>query len=109
MSTETIEAHDAHAEGGHAHPTDIQYVYVALFLGVLTAAEVSLYYVNPAFLVSALILGVLAVVKFATVAMWFMHLRFDSKIFRSFFTTGLVLALIVYPIMLTTFHFWSGG
>jgi hypothetical protein len=39
--------------------------------------------------------------------LWFMHLRFDSRMFRRLFTTGIVLALIVYTIVLTTFHVWT--
>ena len=116
MSIETIETVEPLGEGQihqphddtHAHPSDLQYVYIALFLGVVTAVEVLLYYYPPAFLLMALMLLALAVVKFATVAMFFMHLRFDSRVFRWFFCGGLVLALIVYPIVLTTFHFWWG-
>ncbi len=55
------------------------------------------------------LLIILAAVKFFLVGSYFMHLRFDNKIFRTFFTTGLILACFVYPIMLTTFHFWAGG
>ncbi|MEO7556750.1 MAG: cytochrome C oxidase subunit IV family protein [Acidimicrobiales bacterium] len=110
-TTEHPEAHaaaDPHEAGAHVHPSDLQYVYIAGFLAVLTAAEVSLYYVKLGFLLSALILAVLGVVKFATVAMFFMHLRFDSKIFRYFFVGGLCLAIGVYLILLTMFHFWTG-
>ncbi|MGI8661872.1 MAG: cytochrome C oxidase subunit IV family protein [Acidimicrobiales bacterium] len=114
-STETVEpaavasgGHDEDRVGGHVHPSDLQYVYIALFLAAITAVEVVLYYVKLDFLIGALLLGVLGVVKFATVAMFFMHLRFDSRIFRWFFCGGLALALIVYPILLTTFHFWWG-
>jgi cytochrome c oxidase subunit 4 len=46
-------------------------------------------------------------VKFGTVVLWFMHLRFDSRIFRRLFVAGLMLALFVYLVVLTTFHFWS--
>jgi len=110
-ATDHLDEHaaaDHHEAGAHAHPSDLQYVYIALFLAVVTAAEVGLYYVKLGFLLSALILAVLGVVKFATVAMFFMHLRFDSKIFRYFFVGGLCLAIGVYLIMLTTFHFWTG-
>jgi cytochrome c oxidase subunit 4 len=41
------------------------------------------------------------------VVLWFMHLRFDSRLFRRLFVTGIVLALFVYTIVLTTFHVWT--
>jgi cytochrome c oxidase subunit 4 len=96
--------HDEHAQG-HAHPSDFQYVMIALFLAVVTGAEVGLYYIEGLdFLVLAIALLVLMVVKFATVAAFFMHLRFDSKLFRWIFITGIVLATAVYLVLLSAFH-----
>ena len=46
------------------------------------------------------------VVKFYLVVTWFMHLRFDSKLFGRMFTAGLVLAVGVYLVTLTVFEFW---
>lgn len=109
MATDTtIEAPgDVHAKPGHAHPTDLTYVYVAAFLGAVTGAEILVSYVDffkqrfPLLLITLLSM---MIVKFATVAMFFMHLRFDSRIFRRFFLIGLVLATVVYVIVLSTFH-----
>ena len=98
----------AHAEHEHAHPGEGQYLLVALFLAIVTGAEVVLYYVRLDFRLYAPLLGVLAAVKFATVAMFFMHLRFDSRIFRWFFVTGIILAGTVYTIVLLTFHTFNG-
>ena len=53
------------------------------------------------------ILVVMAIVKFVVVVMFFMHLRFDSKLFRRFFVTGIVLALFCYVIVLSTFDIWN--
>jgi cytochrome c oxidase subunit 4 len=94
-----------HADHSHTHPTDGQYVLIALFLAVITGAEVGLYYIKSLdFILLASMLGVLMVIKFATVAAFFMHLRFDSKLFRRVFITGIVLATFVYTILLSTFH-----
>jgi cytochrome c oxidase subunit 4 len=49
------------------------------------------------------------VVKFWIVAAWFMHLRFDSKMFTRFFVSGIVLAISVYFIFRTVFEFWTEG
>jgi cytochrome c oxidase subunit 4 len=106
--TDTEVAH-AHTDGGHAHPSDLQYVYIAMFLAFVTAAEVGASYANLSSTVLIALLVPMMVVKFATVAAFFMHLRFDSKIFRYFFLTGICVATACYLIILTTFHFWSGG
>ncbi len=91
----------------HAHPSELEYIKVAIFLAVVTAAEVGVYYVEQLedFLVPIL-LG-FAVIKFVMVVLWFMHLRFDSRIFRRLFTIGILLALFCYLIVLTTFHVWT--
>jgi hypothetical protein len=47
------------------------------------------------------------IVKFAMVAAFFMHLRFDHKVFRTVFITGIVLATAVYMIVLFTFHVFA--
>lgn len=93
--------------GGHAHPSDLQYVYVALVLAAITAAEVGIYYARSLGALLVVILIALSIVKFAIVVLWFMHLRFDSKLFRRLFVTGIGLALFVYTIVLTTFHVWT--
>jgi len=46
-------------------------------------------------------------VKFTVVVAFFMHLRFDNRLFRRFFITGVCLALFVFTIVLTTFHVWT--
>jgi cytochrome c oxidase subunit IV len=108
MATLIEAVDDAHVEHEHAHPGEGVYLLVALFLAIVTGAEVVLYYVRLDFRLYAPLLGVLAAIKFATVAMFFMHLRFDSRVFRWFFVTGIVLAVTVYTIVLLTFHTFNG-
>jgi cytochrome c oxidase subunit 4 len=95
-----VAAHDEHA----GHPSEKQYVIVALILAVVTAVEVGLYYVELAKLPLVLALLVLATIKFAMVAMFFMHLKFDNRLFRRLFVVGIILALSVYTVVLLTFH-----
>jgi cytochrome c oxidase subunit 4 len=103
MPASHIEAH------GHQHPTDRQYVIVALILGVITALEVGTYFIEDAsttLLVATLI--PMMIVKFAIVCSYFMHLKYDNPLFRRVFVFGLVLAVIVYVgVMMTAFEFWS--
>ena len=91
------------ATQGHAHPGPREYVLVAVVLAIATAIEVGWYYLDvPHALFVALLLS-LAVLKFAIVALWFMHLRFDNRIFKRLFVTGVLLAMAVYLIVLTIF------
>ena len=90
-------AHDA-----HAHPTPSKYVGIALILAVVTAIEVALYYIDLTDkLLVALLLG-LAFIKFGMVAAYFMHLKFDGRLLRRLFVTGILLALGVYTVALVT-------
>jgi hypothetical protein len=49
------------------------------------------------------------IAKFAIVCGWFMHLRYDNPIFKRVFVFGLLLAVTVYLIVLTTMEFWSSS
>jgi cytochrome c oxidase subunit IV len=93
------EAQVAH----HEHPSAKEYIRIGVILAVLTALEVATYYVDigSALLVPTLL--VLAVVKFALVVMWFMHLRFDSPTYARFFVMGLAGAATLYLIVLISF------
>src|SRR5688500_15301313 len=85
------------------HPGPRQYVVIAVILAIITAAEVAIYYV-PAlddWLVPFLI--VFSVLKFILVSLYFMHLKFDSRIFRRLFVVGIVLAFVVFTIVLLLF------
>ncbi|MGH8992448.1 MAG: cytochrome C oxidase subunit IV family protein [Acidimicrobiia bacterium] len=94
---EAPAAHDA-----HAHPTPLKYVGIAAILAFVTAVEVGLYYLDmPDKVLVAMLLG-LAFIKFAMVAAYFMHLKFDGRLLRRLFVTGILLALGVYTIALLT-------
>ncbi|MGH2830127.1 MAG: cytochrome C oxidase subunit IV family protein [Actinomycetota bacterium] len=87
----------------HAHPGPWKYIQIATILAVITAAEVALYYINiPDGVLVTTLLGMSAL-KFAMVALYFMHLKFDAPIFKRLFLIGIVLAFTVYIIVLLTF------
>ncbi|WP_419551283.1 cytochrome C oxidase subunit IV family protein [Candidatus Poriferisodalis sp.] len=112
MSTATETApegvHDDHGEhDDHEHGlSDFGYIKVALLLAVLTAAEVMTYFVDfgPVEVPGLLIL---MVAKFWIVVAYFMHLRFDNKLFTWLFVGGLVLAVAVYAAFATSMVFWT--
>ena len=81
------------------------YVRIALILAAITALEVSTYYVDfgPFFMPSLMIM---MVIKFLMVVSYFMHLKFDNRLFSWLFYAGLILAITVYVIALSTFKFF---
>ncbi len=85
------------------HPGPRQYVGVAIILAVVTAVEVAIYYVEALSDLLVPFLLAFSAIKFALVALWFMHLRFDSRLFRRLFVTGIILALAVFAVVLVTF------
>ena len=85
------DAHTDHVE----HPEWPVYWKVGLFLTLITVGEVWAYYI-PSFVASKLFVPILLFmsgVKFATVVLFYMHLRYDHKLFRALFTGPLLIAM----------------
>lgn len=92
---ESSAGHTPHP-GEKPHPTWKQYKWVALILAAITIVEVWVYYI-PAFVASRLFvpfLLIMSAVKFAIVVMFYMHLRYDHKLFRVVFMGPLMIAII---------------
>ena len=105
MATEHATVHDEdHAD----HPSDVKYIQIALILGAITAAEVAASYIDIGKLFVPLLV-VCMIAKFGIVAGFFMHLRFDNPLFRRVFVFGLLLAVAVYIIVLTSMQYWDSG
>jgi len=101
--TDAVGTHDEHGL------TDKGYVIIALLLGAMTAAEVALSYLElPGWFFMTALLS-LMVIKFLTVVSFFMHLKFDNKLFSWLFYTGVSLAVFVYVVALFTFEFFDAG
>lgn len=108
MSDIETGAHESHhAPAPHVeHPSPKEYVRIGMILGVLTALEVATYYVDVGVLLVPTLFG-LAIVKFAIVVMWFMHLKFDSPTYARFFLMGLAGAATLYLIVLISFRVFT--
>jgi cytochrome c oxidase subunit 4 len=95
------------------HPSDAQYWKVGAILAVITGLEVSTYFITDdpySHELAPLLIGsllIMMVAKFITIGAYFMHLRFDNKLFRNVFVSGLILAVVVFVIVLTVFGFWT--
>lgn len=90
--------------GSTAHPTAGTYVAVALVLTVVTLVEFSILYVPGLAGAAVPILLILSAVKFALVALFYMHLRFDDPLYRRLFAGGLVLGILVAVSLGTLSH-----
>jgi len=89
----------------HDHPTPSQYWKIAGILAVLTAIEVSLFYIDRELglgALNAVMLISLSALKFIVVVGWFMHLRFEKSLLSRFFSAGFLLAFGCYLVVLAS-------
>jgi cytochrome c oxidase subunit 4 len=101
--TNPTAGHAQHAD--HAHPTWSTYKYVAMVLLVITIVEVWIYYI-PTFVASRFFIPtllILSAAKFVIVVMFYMHLKYDAKVFRALFTGPLLIAIIAIVSLLFLF------
>ena len=86
------------------HPSPKEYVRIAIILGLVTAAEVAIYYIDWVHDHGLLIplLFLFAALKFTLVVLWFMHLRFDSPVFSILFAGGLTLVAALLLVVLAS-------
>jgi cytochrome c oxidase subunit 4 len=87
----------------HPHPTAATYIRVAVILTILTVIEVGVFYVPVFHPVLAPVLLSLSAVKFAIVVMFYMHLKYDHKLFRALFTGPLIIAILTLIVLLFLF------
>jgi cytochrome c oxidase subunit 4 len=102
MSQQTTSA-DAHS----GHPTPATYFKVAMILSAITAAEVGIFYVTWLSYGIIPILAIMSIAKFVIVGMFYMHLKYDNRLFSGLFVTGLLLATAVIFALLGLFRFFA--
>jgi cytochrome c oxidase subunit 4 len=104
--TETTGPHAAEGEvHEQAHPDWSTYKWVALVLTIITVVEVWVYYI-PEFVASRLFVPSLlfmSALKFVIVVMFYMHLKYDAKLFRALFVGPLIVAVITVIALLFLF------
>lgn len=105
------ELGQGHGEAAHeGHPSAQTYVKIAIILSIITAVEVAIWYLESVRFILVPALLILSLAKFLMVVGFFMHLKFDAKLFRFMFGAGLILTLAVYLAMLAMFligQFWA--
>ena len=115
-------AHAEHPDGHGAadphaadHPGPMLYLKIGVILFILTALEVGLYELahrggSVETILKPLLVPLLLILsagKFALVAMYYMHLKQDSKLFSGLFVFPLIIAalVIVSLIVLFAYHY----
>lgn len=93
----------AEHEDHNSHPGVGEYVEIGAILALLTGIEVALFFAEIPRNVVVPSLLFLTALKFMLVILWFMHLRFDHRLFRRLFFVGLGLAGAVYSVVYVTF------
>ena len=99
-------AHSVPPGTGHGHPGAREYLGIAMVLTVITAVEVAVFYIpamRPMIVPTLLSLSAL---KFALVAMFYMHLKFDHRLFSWLFVVPMVIAIFVILALLRLFGHW---
>jgi len=79
-----------------------QYLKIGLLLTVITIVELIASYIELGALLVPILL-ILSAIKFVIVVAFFMHLRFDNRVFTIVFFAGFVLAVVIAIILLLVF------
>ena len=104
--TETIQTGYEEETGNvhTGHPTPVTYFKIAMILSFITAIEVGVFYLEFIKYWIIPVLVILSAGKFALVAMFYMHLKYDSRIFSWVFVGGLMLAVSIAIALLALFQ-----
>ena len=91
----------APSHGAGEHASTATYVKIAIVLSVITALEVGVIYVRQLAPIIVPLLIAMAVAKFALVALFFMHLRYDSRVLSALFVGPLIIAAGITIALMT--------
>ncbi len=100
---ESKAVHERGVTGSELHDLTVEYIRVAVVLAVVTLIEVATYYVALARGLTISVLLVLSAVKFSLVVLYFMHLKFESRLLSYLFSGPLLLAIVVVIALMALF------
>jgi len=89
------------APGEHGHASVRTYIVIAIVLTVLTGLEFSVIYIRAFTPILVPLLLVMSAGKFALVALFFMHLRYDKPVLTTLFAGPLIIAIGIIVAMMT--------
>ena len=104
----TQESQIIQEDAAHSgHPTPSTYFKVAMTLSAITGVEIAVFYLEFVGHGIIPILVLLSGAKFIIVCMYYMHLKFDDRIFSTMFVAGLVTAAGIVMALMGLFRFFA--
>src|SRR5215203_6936501 len=94
--------HETHQ---HAHPTAKKYLGIAIILTIITVIEVAIFYIPSMHQFLPPVLLTLSALKFALVAMFYMHLKFDHRLYSWVFVVPMCFAAAIILALLALFAY----
>ena len=95
--------HGTHEVHAHAHPTAKKYLGIAIILTIITVIEVAIFYIPAMHPFLPPVLLTLSALKFALVAMFYMHLKFDHRLYSWVFVVPMCFAAVIIIALLALF------
>ena len=90
----------------HPHPGAKEYLGIAVLLTVITAVEVAAFYIPAMKPMLVPTLLTLSALKFSLVAMFYMHLKFDARLFSWLFVVPMIVIAVIILMLLRLFGHW---
>ena len=88
------------------HPGAKEYLGIAVLLTVITAVEVAVFYIPAMKPMLVPTLLTLSAIKFMLVAMFYMHLKFDARLFSWLFVVPMIVIALIIIALLRLFGHW---
>lgn len=98
------EHHQTASAEEHTHPSPARYVFIGAVLTVITGIEVAIYGLRGLGKGLPILLIALSAVKFFVVVAFFMHLKFDAKLFAWMFAGGMAIAASIMLALIGLFN-----
>ncbi|MEC8945898.1 MAG: cytochrome C oxidase subunit IV family protein [Chloroflexota bacterium] len=98
-----LRVESAGSEAEDDHPTPTLYAQIAGILLIITIIEVVVVIIDIGTLILIPVLLILSAIKFGFVIGYYMHLKFDHKLFSTMFLGGLFLAIGVMAALIGLF------
>ena len=90
---------------GASHASVGFYWMIGVILAAVTGLEVAIFYIPGLGEATVPLLLALSAGKFLLVVMFFMHLKFDSRLFTVLFLAGLSLAVFMVSALVILYHY----
>jgi cytochrome c oxidase subunit 4 len=110
MPTEVVQRYGPpppRGKNGHEeekHASVGFYWMIGITLAIITGIEVAIFYIPAIGAALVPILLILSAAKFVIVVMFFMHLKFDARIFTAVFLAGLTLAVFMVTSLIVLYY-----